>query len=1144
MKRLQRLVLVQFFLYDAVELDINGHVAFLGQNGSGKTSLLDAIQIAMLGGHGNYLAFNTQSVGSTGGGKRNPRSIKDYCLGVVDDTGEGGGRFDRKRDSAISYITLIFEDDATHEQVSIGICIRANAEESDHEVLGLYVLQGVGLTLADHLEQANGEDVPLLWNDFVAAARSRLGKTDKTPYFTTQPTKYIQEMIHALQPKAKSIDVREYLKVFNKSVLLRNIDSVDSFVRDYVVEPQSIDRRRAKSQIERFKELSLLVEQVRKQIADLAEISIAYEEVEKYTVRSASIKALAAMYAHEEHKEALNILEGEIHNNSRRRRLCKEASKNHERNVKVALDARDAARDAWTSKPGADSINAHAMTKATNERYLEATRLRIERDLSLVSGVIDRLSTLKAIPSHQRKLKEIDQALSHHSNRFNQGLMTDIDLVIADAIQFLSSEVEAYKNALKDAEAKHSKASQHRSTISGQMINSKSGGAPISDAVALVIERLHREGIKAEPVCNIVEIKDEAWQPAIEAFLKSNREALVIADGREREAVRLIRSMPERDNPFAAKVVQPYHLRDQRWNESDNSLVGNLLASENPIALSYLRSVFGGMKCVETEEELEQYSRALTIDGMLSANFTTSRLRFFPTEKLLFGKRITYAEQRSWESKLEAALDAEQKAEQEKNAIALAIDRISKMGDLGMITARVKENVEQALEEQKAVNDVVELIQNINTAEIKPLKEAFDAKQRELEAVQLKQRENENLLTSTNATLRGQFPVRSSLRKKRDEAAAALELILSAKDEIDESIIERVRGEIEATIGLGGYPERAVTCQRRVNVADRAAEEALIMAIQPFQRYLDQHGVALGEELKQWRLGKAWVKSEHERLEKTELVHRADDVRRARDAAEEAFRNDVAVRIRESIEQMRVTISDINKALSTSPPFSNGERYRFIWSPAEAHKPIYDYIMNVGKGSERDMFTLGDDAHTDIMKLLDDTTQDGKDRANPLDDYRTLFTFDLMIDREGKKSIPLSRRLGVGSNGEHRTPFYVIAGAAMAAAYRIDSGKHTGAGLMLLDEAFHGMDQQNALSAARFLDSIGLQMVMAAPEADHSKLAPTLDTIYEINRFDKEIFVEQTKIKEPAKALLTSDMPSEHPDLLTRMIETIEASSA
>lgn len=1144
MKRLQRLVLVQFFLYDAIELDINGHVAFLGGNGSGKTSLLDAIQIAMLGGHGNYLAFNTQSVGSTGGGKRNPRSIKDYCLGVVDDTGEGGGQFDRKRDSAISYITLVFEDDATREQVSLGICLRASAEESDHEVLGLYVLQGIGLRLADHLEQANGEDVPLLWNDFVAAARARLSKSDKTPYFTTQPTKYIQEMIHALQPKAKSIDVREYLKVFNKSVLLRNIESVDSFVRDYVVEPQSIDRRRAKSQIEHFKQLSQLLEQVRKQIADLAEISTAYEEVERYTVRSASIKALAAMYAHEEHQDALKALEDDIRNNSRRRRLCKFAAKNFENSVRKASGERDAARDAWTSKPGAESINAYGLTKLSNQRALESTRLRIERDLSLVSGVIDRLATLKAIPAHQRKIKDINQALSHHSNRFKQGLITGIDTAVAEAIQFLLAEKGAYENALEPANKKHFAAAQQLSTAHGLIRNAERGGAPISDAVALVIERLHQAGIIAEPVCNIVEIKDAVWQPAIEAFLKSNREALVIADGREREAVLIIRNMPERDNPYVAKVVQPHHLRDHRWNERDSSLVGNLLASENPIALAYLRSVMGSMKCVETEEELEQHSRALTIDGMLSANFTTSRLRLYPTEKLLFGKRMSYAEQQALQRQLGDAIDAEREAKGVADALTNAIDRIAKMGDLESIKARVKEEVEQAVEEQKAISDVEDLIKNINTDELAPLKEAFEAKQRTLEEIQRQERENSNNLTATEATLRSQFPARSKLRKQRNEAAVVLGQSLAAKDDIDQGIIEKVRGEIEATIGSGGYPERAASCQRRVTVADRAAEEALIMAIQPFQRYLDLHGVALGEELKHWRLGKAWVESEHKRLVETELVGRAEDVRLARYAAEEAFRNDVAVRIRESIDQMRVTISDINKALSASPSFSNGERYRFVLSPAEAHKPIYDYIMNVGKGTERDMFTLGDDAHGEIMKLLEDTSQDGKDRTNPLDDYRTLFTFDLMIDREGKKSIPLSRRLGVGSNGEHRTPFYVIAGAAMAAAYRIDAGKHTGAGLMLLDEAFHGMDQQNALSAARFLDSIGLQMIMAAPESEHSKLAPTLDTIFEINRFDKELFVEPTKIKEAAKALLTSDMPAEHPDLLTKMIETLEAKIA
>jgi len=43
-----------------------------------------------------------------------------------------------------------------------------------------------------------------------------------------------------------------------------------------------------------------------------------------------------------------------------------------------------------------------------------------------------------------------------------------------------------------------------------------------------------------------VQITDLGWQPAIEAFLKSNRESLVIADGREREGIRLTRWMPER----------------------------------------------------------------------------------------------------------------------------------------------------------------------------------------------------------------------------------------------------------------------------------------------------------------------------------------------------------------------------------------------------------------------------------------------------------------------------------------------------------------------------------------------------------------------------------------------------------------------
>lgn len=1143
MKKLNRVVLVQYFLYEAIELDLSGHVAFLGQNGSGKTSILDAIQIAMLGAHGNYLAFNTQSVSTTGGGKRNPRSIRDYCLGVVDDTG-GGGATDRKRDESITYITLVFEDDQTREPVTIGACIRAVATDSNHELLGLYVLNGISLSCSDHLEMSDEGEVPLLFNDFTTRARKRCDAAGRTPFFTNQPTKYIHEMIHALQPKAKSIDVREYLKVFNKSVLLRNIESVDSFVRDYVVEPQTIDRRRARQQIEMFKQLNQLLHQVEEQIAMLGVIDDAYAKVARYRSREASIQALAAEYDFKDSQDRANALKSAILQASHRRRSHKRDSINHLHKVKSTAKAWENAVKALHGAPGADAAEAYAQQLILNQNTFAMCLRRLDKDVSAVASVVNTIATSKLLPDQLRLATEIDRGLAHCATQLEQKLVSGLDETMAKALNFLLDQIMPWKVALKEASSAVETATANLRTITGQVNNADKDGAPISGAVAAVINYLQQHGIEAEPVCNLVQVSDVRWQPAIESFLSTNREALVVANGQEREAVRLIRSMPDRDNPYSAKVVQSNHLRCQVWDEMDDALVGNLLTGSHPVALAYLRALMGQLRCVETEEELERYSRALTVDGMLSSNFTTSRLRLVPIEKLQMGKRMTFAEKEALRHALLEQLEIESKAKERHAKIQDVLNRIRLLGDLQEKSSRITDEVQQALAEQTTILDVQTKIESIDTHEHDPLRQRVNELFSAMETARTEESNNRARLSEAEADLRRLFPQLQFVRKERNEKEAAF-TAARAIPGVDGDVISRVRSDIESSHPGGVHKDRMEGCKRRIEIADRDANEAFATALMQFQSYLDRHGVALGDELKDWRLALAWVRDEEKRLKETELVERKEEVRQARIAAEEAFRNDVAVRIRESIEQMHTTISDINKTLNACPPFSNGERYRFVVRPAEAHRAIHDYIINVGKGNEQDMFSLGETGHEVIMQLLDDTGQDGKTGFNPLDDYRTLFTFDLMIDREGKKSIPLSRRIGVGSNGEHRTPFYVIAGAAMAAAYRIDAGKHsTGAGLMLLDEAFHGMDQQNALSAARFLDTIGLQMIMAAPEADHSKLAPTLDTIFEITRFDMDVFVEQTKIKEPAKTLLMSDMPSEHPDLLTNMIAGLEAGTA
>ena len=108
---LKRVHLVQFFLFQAQTLELDATTAVIAPNGAGKSALLDALQIVMLGGDRNRIRFNAQA-----GGSHRARTIRDYCLGVYR-SGEDG----RTRRTATTYITLVFEDQDSDSVLTAGI---------------------------------------------------------------------------------------------------------------------------------------------------------------------------------------------------------------------------------------------------------------------------------------------------------------------------------------------------------------------------------------------------------------------------------------------------------------------------------------------------------------------------------------------------------------------------------------------------------------------------------------------------------------------------------------------------------------------------------------------------------------------------------------------------------------------------------------------------------------------------------------------------------------------------------------------------------------------------------------------------------------------------------------------------------------
>jgi hypothetical protein len=436
-----------------------------------------------------------------------------------------------------------------------------------------------------------------------------------------------------------------------------------------------------------------------------------------------------------------------------------------------------------------------------------------------------------------------------------------------------------------------------------------------------------------------------------------------------------------------------------------------------------------------------------------------------------------------------------------------------------------------------------ELIENTSDDHLKQLQETLvreDAAQKKAE-----------ISRTAAVEQRGSLLLRSKTeRLALDQAKAdriraqALEEDRRALVDYDANIVDELRERLDKTPGGvdRAYVDRLAQCDELLTDYRQRAERALHLAIPAFNSFLDRYAYPLMEERSEWRKAAQWIVKTKDQIVDSTLHQYQPEAERAKQVAEESFRKDIAFKLREGIEKMQANVRAVNKILEKCPPFSNNERYKFVHPVAPAYQDLYRYIIHSADDTANEtLFNHDEELSRKIVDLLNAPSHNGAPPVKtPLDDFRLLFNFDLEILEGGEAFSLLSKRMSRGSNGEHLTPFHVIAAAALTHAYRIDSANHgAGAALMLLDEAFGAMDDQNAVATAGFIDRMGLQMIMSAPSADSAKLCAFTHTIYEMDRFGGDLYFHREDIAPEGHELMRSDMPSIHPELVTRRANEI-----
>ncbi len=127
--RIKRIRLVNFHNVTNATIDVNGHLFLLGDNGSGKTTILDAVHYVLTGG-GNYMEFN--SAARMAGSRQDGRRVQGIVLRYNVDTGP------MNPTGGVSYAALELTDDQNNI-LTIGVGLSAYTMEERVQRWGIII---------------------------------------------------------------------------------------------------------------------------------------------------------------------------------------------------------------------------------------------------------------------------------------------------------------------------------------------------------------------------------------------------------------------------------------------------------------------------------------------------------------------------------------------------------------------------------------------------------------------------------------------------------------------------------------------------------------------------------------------------------------------------------------------------------------------------------------------------------------------------------------------------------------------------------------------------------------------------------------------------------------------------------------------
>ncbi len=1075
---------------------------FTGHSGSGKSTVLDALQIVL------YSDSNGRGFFNKAAKEDSDRTLIEYLRGMKVVQENNDISYLRNKNFSTT-IVLELKDTETHNYQSLGVVFDVDVSVNDVSRMFFW---HTGELASNHYR--DGDKVLSIseLKDYIQANYSK-----EAYYFSRTNEKFRNELYSnyfgGLHPK-------HFPALFKKAIPFKMDMKLEDFVKNYICTENDIHMEDMQDSVSQYTRLKRRLEDTKNEIQLLTDIKEQYGRYEalsnqivqyQYNLDKLDITTILSrleklQLQRTQYQEdiktldhAIGILELEIKDLQIQR-------------DEVAFSIQNSGYEHLEAELGHLNQTLELLYRSKADYDKTVNRLREWLETKLLEPFVEAgIKHMKEYQASGLEIERVKSALADHRREAEKE----------------KSEVSGKINELKTK----------LSEISKQMTMLKNGQKAYpyylleaKDYITRELEHIYELPIRVDILADVIEVKDEKWLNAIEGYMGNNKLNLIVEPEYAKHALELYKGLDPHKYSKVAVIDTERVLRDARTAQH-NSLANELETSSDYIK-AYIDYLMGAVIKCNSIEELRNYKSGITMECVLYQGFKLQHInpRNY-TEEAYIGRSAI-------ERRLRLLEHTQKELQEQKEPLDFRLRRAEELlryeylqNDTEFYESKLQElhqipSMEQQKEEYKRrINELKEL--NIDEWKAKKLllEQVIEAKskQKEKASIDLQSKDKDmNGFGEEILTLNEQLNEKQVTYQFDALREEAYQLFIS---EHENKKTEHIRNDL----------------LNRKQINEKQMEDEFYVLIKRREHYHASYSY------------RGFSLTGKDNMEYDQLLDNLSSdklnefTQKANEQAVQAiyhFKTDFIYKVRDAIKEVMQQKDDLNRILSQLD--FGKDKYKFIITKNKGEDgKFFDMFMDenleinphqlTGNMSQQmDMFSMQHEKdYSDLINELIElfmppencdtkTLEEARANMEKYADYRTYLSFDMEQLVEGMPPMRLSKMLSKNSGGEGQNPLYVALLASFAQVYRINLKSNVRRRptprLVVLDEAFSKMDAEKVGSCIGLIRKLGFQAIISATNDKIQNYVDNVDKTFvfanpnknriSVQEFEKREFIE------------------------------------